>query len=552
MAFDGIAVAALVAEVSGKVVGGRIDKINMPEKDEIVMTVRSQGGNLRLLLSCNASFPRLHLTAAAKENPITAPLFCMMLRKHLQGGRIIAITQPTLERIVRIDIDAYNEMGDLVRKTLVLEIMGRHSNIILIDGDMVLDCIKHISLGTSVRPMLPGRQYLPVPSQDKKSPFELDKASFTYPLDYIGISKFSSGIFEQMMGKLYDNFAGVMQDVAEGKFFPYILFNNANNPQEFAFFGREVFGEEFTRVFASSSDMVEFYYGAKDTQDRVRQRSADMRRVVSNLIERCVKKADVHQKTLRDIADKDRLRLFGELINANIYAIPSGARSVRLQNFYDENWAEIDVPLDVQKSAVENAQMYFKKYNKQKRTVDALVVQMAQNEEELAYLEAVMQSIEQAENVADLVQIREELQQEGFIKKAKTKGKQKAPLATKPLHFTSSDGFDIFVGKNNQQNDQLTKAADGADIWLHTKNYPGSHVIIRNKNGEVSQQALEEAANLAAYYSKARNSSMVAVDYCPRKNVKKPAKAKPGMVIYDNYKTAYITPKEPSQTNGGN
>lgn len=546
MAFDGIAVAALVHELGAKLAGGRIDKINMPERDEVVLTIRAGGENHRLLLSCNANYPRLHLTKKIKENPLAAPLFCMMLRKHIQSGRVISIEQSGLERIVHINIEAYNEMGDLGQKTLVIEIMGRHSNIILMDGDVVLDCIKHVSLGTSMRPMLPGREYIPVPKQNKKNPFELKADDFTHPLDYIGISKFSAGIFEQMQGESHEVFNGVMNDIARGIFAPYILFNEEQKPQEFAFFGSEVFCGDFIRRFEYPSEMVEFYYGTKDVSDRIRQRSSDMRRVVQNLIDRCINKEEIHQKTLRSIENRDELRLFGELINANIYAISSGAKSVKLQNFYDENWAEVDVQLDERKTAVENAQMYFKKYAKQKRTADALVVQRAQNTDELAYLEAVMQSIVQAEDMADLSQIREELQVEGFIKRIKNKGKQQKAksVTTKPLQFVTLDGYNIYVGKNNAQNDQLTKSATADDIWLHTKNYPGSHVIVQAKNGQVSNEALEEAANLAAYYSKAKGSSMVAVDYCPRKNVKKPAKAKLGMVVYDNYKTAYITPSE--------
>ncbi|MCL2620302.1 MAG: NFACT family protein [Defluviitaleaceae bacterium] len=568
MAFDGIAVSALVAEISDKLVGGRIDKVTQPEKDEIVLAVRAGGANHKLLLTANATFPRLHFTTKHKESPAVAPMFCMLLRKHIQGGRIVEVAQSGLERVVKIHIEALNEMGDLTKKTLIMEVMGRHSNIILVADGVILDAVKHISASVStIRQVLPGRDFVEVPSQDKHDPINTDEFEFYEILDgntvakaifhnYTGISSFSAGIMCQMAGIDPSIQANTLEGEQKSALFQafqkgtgrnfesYILYNNQKNPQDFAFFGQEVFGEEFTQQFTSPSELVEYFYGSKDTADKVRQRSQDMRRVVQNLIDRCVKKVDILAKTQAEIADRDTLRLFGELITANIYAIKAGAKSVSVQNFYEEDLPMLEIELNPQKTPAENAQVFFKKYNKQKRTAEALVVQTAQNEEELTYLEAVMQSIVQSDTVSDLVQIREELQEEGFIKRVKSKGKKRQEVVVKPLHFVTSDGFEIFVGKNNQQNDQLTKSADKDDIWLHTKHIPGSHVILKAKAGQVTDVALEEAVNLAAFYSKGRGGSMIPVDYCPRKNVRKPAKAKPGMVIYDNYKTAYITPDE--------
>ncbi|MCL2854701.1 MAG: NFACT family protein [Defluviitaleaceae bacterium] len=567
MAFDGIAVAALVAEAANKLSGGRIDKVTQPEKDEIVLAVRAGGANHRLLLSANATFPRLHFTVHTKENPATAPMFCMLLRKHIQGGRIVSITQPGLERVVRINIEARNEMGDLEEKTLILEIMGRHSNIILVADGMVLDAAKHVNASLSaVRQILPGREFADAPAQDKLDPLNTDKARFLGVLsgttvakaifhNYIGISNFSAGIICQMAGIDPGTQASALGDMQKTTLFeafgqaiggdtPYILYNDAKNPQGFAFFGREVFGDGFTQTFESPSQLVEYFYSSKDNNDRIRQRSQDMRRLVQNLIDRCVKKADIYAKTEVEIEGRNTMRLYGELITANIYAISAGAKLLTSQNFYEEDLPMVEIALNPQKTPAENAQAYFSKYNKQKRTAEALATQRLQNEEELAYLEAVMQSIAQSDTVADLVQIREELQEQGFVKKPKKTGKKRAETATKPLHFITADGFNIFVGKNNQQNDQLTKSADKDDIWLHTKHIPGSHVIVQAKAGQVSDAALEEAVNLAGFYSKGRGGSMVPVDYCPRKNVRKPTGAKPGMVIYDNYKTAHITPDE--------
>lgn len=568
MAFDGIAISALVAEISYKLIGGRIDKVTQPEKDEIVLAVRAGGANHKLLLTANATFPRLHFTTKHKENPAAAPMFCMLLRKHIQGGRIVEITQSGMERVAKIHIEALNEMGDLTKKTLIVEIMGRHSNIILIADDIILDAIKHIPANIStIRQVLPGRDFVEAPKQDKFDSLNTDESEFYGVLggitvakaifhNYTGISSFSAGIMCQMAGIDPDIQASTLdqgqksalyqafQKGISGSFEPYIIYNAQKNPQDFAFFGREVFGDGFTQEFTSPSELVENFYSNRDNVDKIRQRSQDMRRVVNNLIERCVKKADILAKTQEEIAGRDTLRLFGELVTANIYAIKAGAKSVFVQNFYEEDLPLIEIQLDPQKTAAENAQAFFKKYNKQKRTAEALITQTAQNQEELAYLEGVMQSIVQSDTVSDLVQIREELQEEGFIKKAKSKGKKKQEIAVRPLRFVTSEGFEIFVGKNNQQNDQLTKSADKEDIWLHTKHIPGSHVILKAKSGQITDTALEEAVNLAAFYSKGRGGSMVPVDYCPRKNVKKPAKAKPGMVIYDNYKTAYITPDE--------
>jgi len=539
MAFDGIAISAIVNELQ-ILISGRIDKITQPEKDEVVIAIRAKGANHRVLLSCNASYPRLHFTEKSKENPLVAPMFCMALRKHLQGGRIVSIVQLGLERIVHINIEAHNEMGDLTKKTLILEVMGRHSNIILIDGAGVIDSIKHISLGMSSRPVLPGRPYISPPMQDKKDPFELDEATFTKPFDYVGISKASA----ERIGESFSDFYEVMTDVKKANFTPFIYFSSKENPQTFGFFKREIFGQEHIQGFDSASRMVEFFYASKDTGDRIKQKSADLRKLVGNLIARAVKKADLQERTLQEIAGRDELRLFGELITANIYAIKQGDKAISVQNFYEENMPFVSIELNQQKNPAENAQIYFKKYSKQKRTAQALDVQMEQNAQELMYLEAVMQSIEQAENVADLAQIRAELAEEGFVKKRpQGSKKQQKESTSKPMRFLS-EGYEILVGKNNKQNDELLRIADKDDIWLHTKNIPGSHVIVRTKGDEISQKTLEAAVNLAAYYSKGKESSMVAVDYCPRKNVKKPKSAKPGMVIYETYKTAFVTPDE--------
>ena len=606
MAFDGIAIAAIISELA-KLVGGRVDKIHQPEKDEIVLLVRSSGGNHKLLLCANANFSRLHLIDAAKQNPMDAPMFCMLLRKHLQGGRIISITQPDFERIVHITIENRDEMGDIAQKILIIEIMGKHSNIILTNGDIVLDSARHVSYGQSaVRQILPGRKYVAAPGQNKLNPTKLNQEQFyeichnnkglspqkLVYLHYTGISPSSAAIICRIAGldadiplqanntplqanntplqahsdtplhenndmhALYTAFKGVMDDIAQSNLKPYIMYSNNATPIGFGLIGRDTCHEAHVKDFDSASEMAQHYFLTRDTGERVRQKSQDMRRHINNLIERSVKKAHIQDKTLEDIKERDRLKLYGELITANIYAIAQGANQFVAQNFYEENMPDITIKLDPIKTPNENAQAYFAKYNKQKRTYKALQEQIKQNKEELDYLQTVLIAIDHCDNDADLAQIRLELYEQGFVKRRDNTKSQKNNKNNKnnnhnktkarPLHYISSDGFDIYVGKNNAQNDELTmRIAQAKDIWLHTKNYPGSHVILKAKeDGRISQKALEEAANLAAYYSKGRGGSLVPIDYCPRKLVKKPSGAKPGFVIYQGHKTAYITPDE--------
>lgn len=574
MAFDGITAAGVVAQLRETILDGRIDKIYQPWTDEIILAIRARGANWRLLLTANATYPRAHFTNISKENPLAAPMFCMVLRKHLTGGRLVDISQPDFERVIRFGIEARNEMGDAVTKTVIIEIMGKHSNIILVDeNEIVLDSIKHVSFGTSsVRQILPGRDYLPPPSQSKVNPINWQAvdglpASFTEGMaaqkaiyqGFTGISPGMAGVIADMAGLDADNPAPsldaheqkslisaleqVFGDIKTGKFAPQILANQAGDPVKFyPMFWGTVPPDMEMQKFDNISNMLETFYSRKDNLERSRQKSQDLRRLIGNLIERCVKKADLQQRLLEDIAEREQLRLFGELCTANIHAIPKGAEKFAAANYYEDG-AVVEIPLVANKTAAENAQIFFKKYAKQKRAYDALQGQISANEEDLAYLETMALACEHSENAADLEQIRAELSAQGFVKARKSAAK--TPKKPAPMRFTSSDGYEIFVGKNNAQNDEITmRMAQGADIWLHTKNIPGSHVIIKARDGAVSDVALNEAANLAAYFSRARGGSLVPVDYCPKKFVKKPSGAKPGMVIYDNYKTAYITPDE--------
>ena len=579
MALDGITTAAIVTELKHKLVGGRIDKIHQPVADEIRFSVRGGGNNYKILASANSGHPRMHITEHTRENPMTAPLFCMVLRKHIAGGKIVDIIQPNFERIIILKIEAANEMGDMTQKQLILEIMGKHSNLILTDENgKILDAIKRISHDkSSVREVLPNKTYTFPPAQNKQNPTFLDKEIFLQKLsqqngmklqnciyqNYTGISPVMASeicyragldssdtcqtLTENQKENLFCCFSQTMTDVKNGNFSPVIYYQKAGgNMLDFGVLPITQFGTAFAKPFDTISKLLEGFYTERDNTARIKQKSHDTRRLVQTNIERCVKKKEIQQKTLRDVAGKEMWKRKGELLTANIYAVPKNATVFKTIDFYDENMAEIEIALDPTKSPSENAQKYFQKYNKAKRTLAAMEIQQKQNDEELAYLESVLNALDTAKDDADLAEIRTELAESGFIRRQPLKKGQQKPKKAKPMQYISSDGFEIFVGKSNLQNDELTlRIAEPTDIWLHTKEIPGSHVIIRtNGKDEVPIPTLEEAANIAAYYSKAKNSSMVPVDYTQRKNVKKPNGAKPGMVIYLTNKTIYITPDE--------
>ncbi|KXL51723.1 hypothetical protein CLNEO_28690 [Anaerotignum neopropionicum] len=579
MALDGITTAAIVHELKTNLLGGRIDKIHQPMADEIRFSVRGAGVVHKILVSANSSTPRIHFTQTAKENPMTAPLFCMVLRKHLAGGKIVDIFQPTFERIIIIKVESANELGDMTVKNLILEIMGKHSNLILTDENgRILDSIKRISHEkSSVREVLPGKDYVYPPSQNKKNPLLAEKSDFLFSLQLQAGQKLQEFLYKNYMGispimageicfraalepsdacqqttadqgeTLFAAFVNTMDEVKQTNFTPKIYYHpNSKRVMDFSVLEMTEFNDLEQKSFPDISSLLESFYQERDNAYHIRQKAHDMHRLVTSNIDRCIKKKEIQLKTRKDVADMEIWKKKGELLTANIYAVPKGVTTFRTIDFYDENSGEIDITLDPTKTAAENAQKYFARYNKAKRTLAALEIQEKQNNDELQYLESVLNALESAADEADLTEIRTELAQSGFIRRqAPKKGTPKAKKA-KPLHFVSSDGYDIFVGKSNLQNDELTlRFAESTDIWLHTKEIPGSHVIIRtNGTGVASDMALAEGANLAAYYSKAKNSSMVPVDYTLRKNVKKPNGAKPGMVIYLTNRTIYVTPDE--------
>lgn len=576
MAFDGITVSAIKAEIENKILGGRIDKVYQPEKDEIILGIRSMGQAYKLLLTSNASNPKFHFTQTNPNNPMTPPLFCMVMRKHLQSGKIIKIEQPDFDRILNIYVESLNELGDYSVKKLVLEIMGRHSNIILTDeNNTILDCIKHIGHDTSsVREVLPGREYTLPPSQGKINTLDLDNNNFKKVLEdnpsfeiqsviyknYTGISPIAASeicyranvngstpveaLTDIQKEVVFNKFAQLVEDIKANRFYPESITNEKGKTIDFSPIEMTQFNGLDIKKYTSISELIESFYANRDFAYRIGQKTQDLRKLINQNIERCIRKKDIQMQTLRSIKNRDELRLKGELLTANIYSIKKGMTTVELPNYYSENQELIAIELDSNKTPSENAQKYYKAYNKAKRTFEALKDQIKSNDEELAYLESVLTSVNNCTDEQDVKEIRRELREEGYVKKVKNQ-KDKSKKHSVPLHFISQDGFDIYVGKNNIQNDELTlKFARPRDIWMHTKNIPGSHVIIVSNGQTIPDTTLNEGAMLSAFYSKAKNSSKVPVDYTEKKNVKKPNGSKPGFVIYETNKTAYITTSE--------
>ena len=573
MAFDTLVVKKIVLELSDKITLGRIDKVYQPEKDELLLIIRTKTENLRLVLSASSNNPRIHFTDKSKENPLSAPMFCMLLRKHIQGGRIINIAQPEYERIIVIDIESHNELGDLTVKHLITEITGRNSNIILCDENYrIIDSAKHIDfLQSTVRQILPGGQYVFPPKQDKIPILSSDiqnvcldfsndgKKCESVIMDAVsGISPLTAreivyGILKTnayTSGEISDDKRQAIQSAVRNfnqnlHFAPCIIFDNSEKPIDFSATAISQYGENCKTAFLGSmSEVIEKFYSARDRRERIAQKSASLTKLLKNNIERCAKKLSILQKTLNDAKDKEKYKIYGDLVTANIYKISKGDRCVTVENYYVPENPAIEIALKETLTPSENAQRYYKLYSKLKNAEIEVKKQIKSTLSELEYFESTLSLTENFEQEADINAVKTELADLGYIKRQKNCKKQKT-LQAKPLHFVSSDGFDIYVGKNNTQNDYLSlRFANSSDLWFHTKQIHGSHTVIKlGVNKEVPDSTILEAAQLAAYYSKARESSQVPVDYTIIKNVKKPNGAKPGMVIYDNYNTIYVTPK---------
>ena len=559
MALDGITMAALCKELNDRILNSRIYKISQPEEDELLLTLKTEKGQHRLLVSAGASLPFLYLTEENKPGPATAPNFCMLLRKYIRNGRIIAVRQPSLERILMIDIDHLNEMGDMCRKTLVLEIMGKHSNIIFLDDkNMIIDSIKHISSAvSSVREVLPGRDYFIPNTQDKSDPLNVTEDAFINALRskpmpasravYMTFTGFSPVMAEELLCRsgldssmpaseytddalhhLYNNFTWITDSIKEGDFYPNIITRNGA-PVEFAALKLTGYGEAEAEYNPSMSYILRSYYARRDTVTRIRQKSADLRRIVATVLERNTRKYDLQLKQLKDTEKKDKYRVYGELINTYGYDLEPGISSFEADNYYTGE--KLTIPLDPDLTPSENAKRYFDRYGKLKRTEEALTLQSAETRSEIEHLESIAASLDIALQESDLTEIKEELAEAGFIRKRNSNKKKEPP--PRPFHYVNHDGFHIYVGKNNYQNDYLTfKLASGSDWWFHAKQIPGSHVLVKSEGRKLTDRTFEEAGALAAYYSKGREQDKVEIDYVQKKEVKKPAGARPGFVVY--------------------
>ncbi|MCI5621329.1 MAG: NFACT family protein [Lachnospiraceae bacterium] len=569
MAFDGIVVANLVAELNQTILNGRISKIAQPEADELLLTIKTNEGARRLALSASASLPFVYLTDSNKPSPMTAPLFCMVLRKHIANGRITAIRQPGLERIIQFEIEHLDEMGDLCKKLLIIELMGKYSNIIFCENTLkIIDSIKRVPAQvSSVREVLPGRNYFIPDTQSKLNPLTVSQEQFfdtvcEKPMSlskalvssFTGISTPSANeichrasldaddatasLSADLRLHFYHVFDHVMNDIRENHFSPCIIYQG-DEPVDFSALLPTQYQDLTIQQEFSISVVLETYYAKRNSYTRIRQKSADLRRHITTLLERNQKKLVLQEKQMKDTEKKDKYKIYGELLNTYGYQAVEGASSVEVLNYYTNQ--PMNIPLDPTLSPLLNAQKYFARYNKLKRTAEALSTQLEGTRMEIAHLESILNALDIAETEDDLSQIREELVTYGYLRRKNT-GKKKS-TKSKPFHYRSSDGFDIYVGKNNFQNDELTfKFANGGDWWFHAKGMPGSHVIVRTEGKELPDATFEEAARLAGYYSKGRDNEKVEIDYLQRKNVKKPNGAVAGYVIYyTNYSMA-ITP----------
>ena len=581
MPFDGIVVSAIVDELRQSLLFGKIEKVYQPESDEISLLIRAMGKNQKLILSASSSHPRIHLTTESKTNPETPPTFCMLLRKHLQGGKILEIRQVEFERIISILIESYDELGSLSKKELLIELMGKHSNIILVDEahNRIIDSIKRISGAVNRhREILPGKLYIAPPSHDKKNPLTFSREDFQSLLEsstpgatafkvlYTGLqgisplvareicyrSKLDSDLTISQMGPdaieaLWISLMEMASTVQKEDYFPNIIITKQENQIiDFAGIQLHQYDNLYDKLyFDKVSSMLEAYYHHKDLSDRLVKKSIDLKKFATQTLERLYKKSQKLQEELLEAHNADQYRVFGELLTASLHLIQKGTSDVEVPNFYDEEGAHVTIPLEPKLSPSQNAQKYFKKYAKLKNAVKEKKLQLETTMAEATYFENLLHTIESITDIQDLEEIRAELIEEGYIRKRKSKSSHKSKTTTSTiLSFISSDGFKIYVGKNNKQNDLLTlKIASKRDLWFHTKGIPGSHVILVSEHVEPPETSILEAAELAAYFSKGQSSSNVPVDYTRVKNVKKPSGAKPGMVIYEDYKTLFLTPR---------
>jgi len=577
MPFDGILTHFMSQELNTKLSGGRIGKIYQVSRDTVILHVRAGGENHRLLASCNASSPRIHLTENQYETPDNPPVFCMLLRKHLSGAIIRGFQTSGFERVITMEAEATDELGDRAHKKLVVEIMGKHSNIILLNSeDRIIDAMRHVDSEVNrVRELLPARPYIAPPAQGKLDPSlestrtilveslsESGRSVENYLLDKLqGFSpvlcrelcaraslderRSASGLTSEEAARLAETLRNMMDTLLNQGPVPVVVHDAASGkPVDYHI--TDLVQYPSRKHYDTISQAVDAYYRSRLMKEANAQKSHELAKTVGKYIEKCEKRLSANVQVYEENMDYERFRLFGELITSSIYALKKGMNSARLRNYYAEGEEYVEIPLDPQKSPQDNAQYYFRRYAKAKNACNYAKNQIESLKKELSWLESVMLALENTEDSSQLQDIRLELYEQGYLKFLPRKGRRETGLNSSPIRVVSSDGFEIFIGRNNKQNDRLTmKTARHEDIWLHVKDFPGSHVIIRTEGRQVPDSTLEEAAGYAAWFSKARSAPKVEVDYTPVRNVKKPSGAKPGMVIYVNYKTIVATPKAP-------
>ncbi len=554
MAFDGIITCAMVKELQDKIYLGKIEKVYQPENDELVFHIHTKTGNVKLFASVGSAHARLHFIEENPKNPPVPLAFCMLLRKHLQGGRIVEISQKDSERIIEISLETLNELGFTVSKKLIFEIMGKHSNIILVDmtTGKIIDSIKRVSIDVNrVRQVLPGKEYEYPPAQDKL-PFktitcgQLDAIDANSKAILSKVGGISPAISSELAAKKdrYGFLQQILESIASVTFVPRVYLDEKDVPQEFHITDLTEYEDAARRMdFQTLSQCLAYYFDNKASSNRARQKSHDLVKSVTTTLDKLYLKKQRLSEDLLKAENSEDLRLYGELLTANMHLIKTGDKSVEVVNYYDNS--TVKIPLDERHTPAKNAQQYFKRYGKAKTAVKEKQIQLEEVDGDIRYLESVLTYLNNTDSVEEIEALRTELVETGYIRRRKTTLKEKK-YKPMPHKYETSDGFSVLVGRNNKENDYLTlKTASKSDIWFHTKDIPGSHVIVQTGGRELSESGIFEAAAIAAYHSKGRTSENVPVDYVQVKYVKKPAGAKPGMVIFTNNKTVWVNPELP-------
>ncbi len=576
MALDGVFLHCVKNELDF-LIGGRIDKIAQPSREEIVISFRTHGGNEKLMISASAGSARVHITKESIENPKVPPMFCMLLRKHLGNGKLLDIRQDGLERILYFDFEAMNELGDMVKVTLAVEIMGRCSNLVIINQDgKIIDSIKRVDEEMSrERMVLPGMTYTLPPRSTRLDFRSCSKEDIRFSLAALpdgdlakslvkifeglspiiarewvfyaakGESPSKSELTDDMLDRLYFYIRKTASELSEGKNVYTVIKDKDGLLKDFAFMSISQYGALMvTKTFETACEVLDYFYTERDNTARMKQRSQDLYKLLLNTTDRIARRIEAQKEELKTSEKRDEIKLKGDLISANLYRIEKGMNSIEVENFYDENCPTVKIDLDMRLTPSQNMQKYYAEYRKADTAEKILTEQIKQGEEELSYIDSVFDALTRTSSEDEVNELRLELAGQGYLKAVKLKGKP--PKSRPPLEFTSPDGFTVLIGRNNVQNDKLTtKIAEKTDIWLHTKNITGSHVIIRTNGTVPPDETILYAARLAAYHSKAKNSSQVPVDYVQAKFVRKPAGSKPGKVIFTNNRTVYVTPLDP-------